>query len=694
MKTFRLFSSFSLLAGLASAQTIPPTNPPPANPNELLNLEAIVVTAGADPKSAFDLAQGASILSGDILHRNLATTLGETLSSTPGVSSTYYGPGASRPIIRGLGGDRVRMLDNGVGSLDASNVSPDHNVSIEPLLVDRIEVLRGPAGLFQGSGEPSGVINMVRKRALPDLSFGGGLSIGSWETYRKEADVTSKLVENGRLRGRLVGVSDERDSFEDILTSHKKFVYGTVEMDITPDTTLSVGGTNQEVDSVMDQGLPAFSDGRLARVKRSTFIGASWNQLDTDTQDVFADLEHRFGNGGTAKISMHQFDRSMLYYGYRANGTINAANGNVNMAPARYDLHRKDASLDAYVSTPFDAWGLTHNLTLGTDYRKYENWGLSGTGSNIVTNIYNPIHDVPLVNIAYTSQTRTDQEQYGTYGQLRIKPVEWATLIGGARASWYNTQNYNLLTNRQTGSDATSGEITPYAGVIFDLNEQIALYGSYAEIFTPQTQTTVGGEFIKPRTGEQYETGVKGTFAGGKANTHFALFQINDNNRAIQDPLNTTFYISGGEIETRGAEAEISGSPMQGLDLLAGYSYVISEFLSNAAVQAQATHTPKHTLDLWAKYSFQDPVLKGWYAGAGQRAVSEYYAMSGGLRIQEDGHAVANAVVGYQITDNIGAALTITNLFDKEYYEKVSTTARQNFYGEPRSAMLTIKAKW
>ena len=174
MKTFHSHSLLFLLAGLASAQTVPPK--PASHPDDTLNLETVVVTAGPDAKSAFDLAQGASILAGDSLHRSLQATLGETLASTPGVNATYYGPGASRPIIRGLGGDRVRMLDNGVGSLDASNVSPDHNVSVEPLLVDRIEVLRGPATLLYGSSAVGGVVNVIDNRipsTAPVSPFGG-----------------------------------------------------------------------------------------------------------------------------------------------------------------------------------------------------------------------------------------------------------------------------------------------------------------------------------------------------------------------------------------------------------------------------------------------------------------------------------------------------------------------------------------
>ncbi len=175
--SFRSFSPvliLALAATAARAQTAPAD--PGAKPNETLALETVVVSAGADAKSAFDLAQGTSMLEADTLHRSLQSTLGETLASVPGVNATYYGPGASRPIIRGLGGDRVRMLDNGVGSLDASNVSPDHNVSVEPLLVDRIEVLRGPATLLYGSSAVGGVVNVIDNRipsAAPTQPFGG-----------------------------------------------------------------------------------------------------------------------------------------------------------------------------------------------------------------------------------------------------------------------------------------------------------------------------------------------------------------------------------------------------------------------------------------------------------------------------------------------------------------------------------------
>ncbi len=168
---FASFLSFLLSANFARTQTASPPSPVRTGDN-VQHLDKFVVSAGHDPKTAFDVAQGTSVLAGEELHRLIQSTVGETLSSTPGVSSTYYGPGASRPVIRGLGGDRVRVLDNGIGTLDASTISPDHNTAIEPLFASRMEVLRGPSTLLYGSSAVGGVVNVI-DNAVPDQAPDG-----------------------------------------------------------------------------------------------------------------------------------------------------------------------------------------------------------------------------------------------------------------------------------------------------------------------------------------------------------------------------------------------------------------------------------------------------------------------------------------------------------------------------------------
>jgi iron complex outermembrane recepter protein len=207
MSAFRSIPvSLLSFASLLTAQTPPvapapgPVNPPAHADETVHRLDKFVVSAGLDQKTAFDLAQGTSVLTGEELHRLAQNTLGETLNGTPGVASSYYGPGASRPIIRGLGGDRVRVLDNGIGALDASNVSPDHQAAIEPLFASRIEVLRGPSTLLYGSSAVGGAVNVISNSipdTAPDGKAHGAIELRGGSAARERAAVVSAGGGNG-----------------------------------------------------------------------------------------------------------------------------------------------------------------------------------------------------------------------------------------------------------------------------------------------------------------------------------------------------------------------------------------------------------------------------------------------------------------------------------------------------------------
>ncbi|MEO7318021.1 MAG: TonB-dependent receptor plug domain-containing protein, partial [Chthoniobacteraceae bacterium] len=130
-------------------------------------LDEVVITASPLERTLLEQAQSVSVLKGDRLTRALQPTLGETLSRVPGVSSTYFGPAASRPIIRGLDADRIRILQNGSNTIDASATSVDHAVTLDPVSVGSIEVVRGPATLLYGPNAVGGVVNILDNR-IPD----------------------------------------------------------------------------------------------------------------------------------------------------------------------------------------------------------------------------------------------------------------------------------------------------------------------------------------------------------------------------------------------------------------------------------------------------------------------------------------------------------------------------------------------
>ncbi|HEY6817477.1 MAG TPA: TonB-dependent receptor [Croceibacterium sp.] len=162
---------FALLAATALAVSTPvlaqdpPTPEPPADPGAEDGDDfhgTIYVTAGGLQR--LDMLAGTSVMEGEELQRNLDGQIGEVLAKIPGVSATSFSPGASRPVLRGFSGDRVRVLVDGIGSIDASNTSADHAVTIDPLTADRIEVLRGPAVLLYGSSAIGGAVNVIDKR--------------------------------------------------------------------------------------------------------------------------------------------------------------------------------------------------------------------------------------------------------------------------------------------------------------------------------------------------------------------------------------------------------------------------------------------------------------------------------------------------------------------------------------------------
>ena len=177
---FVLLATAMLFAAPAVAQTTPAAiGPGDQGPD--------IVVTGVVPKSETDVLSGTSVLRGAELTRSLRPTIGDTLAKLPGVSATSFGPSASRPVLRGFQGERIRVLTDGIGSIDVSNTSVDHAVIIDPLLAERIEVLRGPAALLYGSSAVGGVVNVIDTR-IPRSVPEAGYRLSGIGTYGSAAN--------------------------------------------------------------------------------------------------------------------------------------------------------------------------------------------------------------------------------------------------------------------------------------------------------------------------------------------------------------------------------------------------------------------------------------------------------------------------------------------------------------------------
>lgn len=178
-------------------------------------LDRIVIKAIPLGGTTLESALPVDVLAGETLNDRTESTLGETLQFVPGIHSTYFGPGAGRPVIRGQGGNRVRITEDGLSSLDASALSPDHAVSVEPLLIDRIEILRGPANLLYGSTASGGVVNLIDNR-IPEQrqDFSGAVELRG-NTVADERTGAARIDGGvGAFQFHVSGFARETDDYE------------------------------------------------------------------------------------------------------------------------------------------------------------------------------------------------------------------------------------------------------------------------------------------------------------------------------------------------------------------------------------------------------------------------------------------------------------------------------------------------
>ncbi len=387
----------------------------------------------------------------------------------------------------------------------------------------------------------------------------------------------------------------------------------------------------------------------------------------------------------------------MVYKVARANGAVTPS-GDIPMQTGLYTPDRENWSYDAYASLPLTLAGRTHNLIVGADRRDADEINFSSAFANTTTqNVFAPNHDLPQPSFAWTSSGDSKVRQTGTYAQARVSLASSVTAIAGGRVTWWRSISSNRFTGAITSDFEARGEFTPFAALLVDLNRHLTAYASYSDIFQPQSARRVTGEQLEPRTGVQYEAGLKAEFLSGRLAAQTAIFRIEDSNRALTDPANPLFSISAGEVRSQGFEFELNGRPFSGWDVNLGYTLAETEYIRAAVAQQGqvfAPYTPRHSVKLWTRYAFSEGSLNGLSVGAGLTSVSSFYSQSGTVRFVAGAYTLVTGQVGYRFNRNWSANLTASNLFDETYYEKVSGSGRQNFYGAPREVVLAVRTQW
>lgn len=255
-------SSLFLLGGVIAAAQTPPPAPAHAEP---VTLENFVVSASPFARAQDEIAAPTSVLAGQRLLLQRAGSLGETLAGEPGISSTWFGPGASRPVIRGLGGDRIRILQGGIGTLDVSVISPDHAVTLDPLLIDRIEIVRGPATLLYGGSAIGGVVNVIDARIpeeAPPTALGGRFETRLGHAAEERAAAGVLTGRAGAFAWRLDGFTRQTDDLRipdfaetaALLEDHDEEEEGPPARGILPNTATKTAGAGLGISYLTERG--------------------------------------------------------------------------------------------------------------------------------------------------------------------------------------------------------------------------------------------------------------------------------------------------------------------------------------------------------------------------------------------------------------------------------------------------------
>lgn len=344
------------------------------------------VTIGKGNIKVKDIPQSVSVVTRQRMDDQNMNSLQDAMRQVTGTTIKTYNSGSSLNDVymRGFLVDQVQV--DGVSQPTGQG---DMATSFDLAMYDRIEVLRGPSGLYQGAGEPGGTINVVRKRALGKFALGGELAAGSYDHYRSMVDVTGPLNDQGTVRGRFITAYENNQSYVDYAQNERPMVYGRLEFDLDPATTLSVGGAYQKNNSTPAFGLPAYADGTLLDVPRSTFVDAKWNTLNEKVWESFAEVDHELDNGGQFKTTLTYRDAETPERNFTwADGAVDPATGDSWAVAYDYYTHIKTIGVDSFVTTPFEFADRRHEFTLGAEYQHLDKDFTYGGGEYFPINVW------------------------------------------------------------------------------------------------------------------------------------------------------------------------------------------------------------------------------------------------------------------------------------------------------------------
>ena len=621
---------------------------------EVLNEVLITTNKPKKPISAarsgikvMDLPQSVQIIGNDVIEQQQAIRLSEVVKNLNGVYVGSARGGAQESFFsRGYDMSTNNMFKNGFRF--SSGSMP------EVSSLEKVEFLKGSAALLYGNVAPGGILNMVTK--TPQFTRGGEVSMqmGSFSFYKPSIDVYGPL--NKYIAYRFTGSYENSESFRDIVKNERYYINPSFLFKLSDKTQITLQGDYLSYDWTPDFGTGIIGK-ELADVPRNKYLGALWSNGKTTQTSVSALVNHDFNDNW--KLN---FNTSFQNYNRTSKGTErvsidttipNYVDGDYIRPLGQNDNFEQIIGEQLSLQGNFYTGKVKHQLFTGVDFENsfaqaytyaFNEQAVKDAKGKYIVNAYDRVNIYDLIymgqrmdipNAKATKLANTDTNRFGVYFQDLISITDQFKVLAGLRWSWQEAQvettDYTKTPNTVTkGQKLTDQAFSPKLGLVYQPSKNTSLFASYSNSFTPNTGTTVEGDAIKPSIIDQYEAGIKQDFLRGFLSTNITVYQITNSNLAQTAEFkadgtpntDTTVKVLSGETKSKGVEIDVTARPLEGFNIIAGYSYNDMRYTKTSGLNGsfiegdRLARTPANTANLSFFYTLQDGLLKGVSFGA------------------------------------------------------------------------------
>ncbi len=637
-----------------------------------------------------DTPQSVQVVPRDVLVDQQDVRLTDALQNVSNVqpAGTLQGRTESY-VIRGFNTQTYAI--DGILLNQASNF---YTVQRDLADVERIEVLKGPASVLFGRGEPGGLINIVTRQ--PSFAPTADLSIqgGSFGFRRMQGSVSSAIPSVEGLAGRISFAAQTDPTFRNYgdRDNSRFFVAPAFAWNPSSDTRVSFVGEFTRQDSQYDEGLIA-RNGRVPLDNISRYYGEPFGRYNATANFGVLRIEHDVNENITLREVFSAQGGAFDLVATRATGL---SNGNSIVTRRETAVRSAYASIDSQTEmvAKFDALGLRNTVLVGFEYTNgYRHSYTTQSSAYPSVSFLNPTFGAPLVGTTLQGDLRQRNELYGLYIQDQIDLGYGLQLLLGVRYDT-GTQFYFNRTpsSRTVPPDQELSGTSPRVGLVYRPFDPLTLYASYTTSFKPQTANILNVSNPAPETGDQIEVGSRIDLTPDLT-LSAAAFRITRQNVAASDPLNTGFSVVTGEQRSDGVEADLAGQILPGWKVIASIGHLDARITKDTtfAIGNRLIGVPSFSTSLWSTYQFQDGPLRGWSVGGGITYVGR---RTGDLNnsFSVGGYARLDAAVFYDIDEHARFSINARNLTDRRYIEQ-PVNQFNNAPGAPLSVLATITAK-